>query len=218
MRHKSDDFFGEDNSLGIGNEFSGRVSKGTTNFTMDEMKKMVATSKLIPEELKELITLEIAKKAPLDTRFKGGEYHFQKGVFGGKTWAIRQDNFRLVEVLAATTLAVTTFATVVGSSPAVFAVTLIIAAVTLADRLRKKGASLSDEQYRILVALKATGPTTPAQLAKNLSGLHIYGQDVWSEQRTLDALNLLKSVHLGDGTTEALVSQAADGLWAVNGV
>ena len=216
MRHKADDFSGDDGPLD--NRLSAGVFEDATKFTMDEMKKMVATSRLIPEELKELITIEIAQKAPLDTMFKGGQYHFQKGVFGGKTWAIRQDNFRLVEVLAATALAVTTFATVVGSSPAVFAVTLIIAAVTLADRLRKKGASLNDEQYRILVALKATGPTTPAQLAENLSGLHIHGQNVWSEQRTLDALNILKSVHLGDGTTEALVSQAADGLWAVNGV
>jgi hypothetical protein len=218
MRHKADDFFGDDDPLELGNELSGGVFKDATKFTMDEMKKMVATSRLIPEELKELITVEIAKEAPSDTRFKGQQRRFRTGVFGGKTWAIRQDNFRLVEVLATTALAVTTFATVVGSSPAVFAVTLIIAAVTLADRLRKKGASLSDEQYRILVALKATGPTTPAQLAENLSGLHIYGQNVWTEQRTLDALNILKSVHLGDGTTEALVSQAADGLWAVNGV
>lgn len=124
----------------------------------------------------------------------------------------------MVEVLAGTALAITTFVAVVGASPAVMAVSLTFAAVALADRLKNKGASLDDEQYRILMALKASGPSTVKALAERLSGLHIYGPGVWTERRTLEALTNLKSVRLGDSSVEALVAQANDGLWSVNGV
>ena len=188
------------------------------SYTMDEMQYMVRTSRTIPEELKEMVTLQIAQRAPLDAMWKNKQVYFQKGVFGGKEWAIRKDDFRLIEIITGTAIAVATFATVVGASPGVFAVTLVFAAVTLADRLRRKGASLNDRQYQIIVALKAIGPTSEAKLAEAASGLHIFGQDVWTAEKMAAALNDLKSVHLADGSTEALVAQAADGSWAVNGI
>jgi hypothetical protein len=79
-------------------------------------------------------------------------------------------------------------------------------------------ASLSEKQYKVIVVLKAMGPTSSAELAEKVSGLHIYGEGVWTEEKMITVLNDLRSVHLGDGSTEALVTQAADGLWAVNGI
>jgi len=66
--------------------------------------------------------------------------------------------------------------------------------------------------------MKAIGPTTSADLAEKVSGLHIFGENVWTEEKMIAALNELKSIHLGDGTIQALVTQASNGLWAVNGI
>src|SRR5258708_22604665 len=210
------DSFGTDNDP-FGSSFRDSF-EGPPKYTMEEMKRMVDTSWTIPDDLKELVKVEIASRAPLDARYKHEQVAFQKGVFGGKRWAIRKDDFRFIEIIAGTAVAATTFATVVTASPAVLAVTLIFAALTLVDRLRRKGAVLDDKQYELIVALKALGPTTVEKLAETATGLHIFGRDVWSEETTLAALNELKAVHLGDGTTEALVTQAANGVWAVNGL
>jgi hypothetical protein len=194
---------------------------------ISEHKKRLEGSANIPEALKPLIIqefeshgwfLELEYRRPSPDPLGRRTTQFQTGQIGWKFWAVRNDSLKFVEILSATAMAITTFVVVVGSSPAVLAVGLIFAAVTLADRLKRKGASLNDEQYKILIAMKAAGPSTLMTLAELLSGLHIYGQNVWTEDRTLAALNLLKSVHLGDGTTEALVTQAADGRWATNGI
>jgi hypothetical protein len=185
-----------------------------------QVQQKIEGSDHIPDELKTLIA-EGVRTHPqfLEVEYKNGTgQKFQTGQIGWKFWAIRKDSLRLVEVLAGTAMAITTFVAVVGASPAVMAVSLIFAGVALADRLKNKSASLDDEQYRIILCLKGLGPTTLSDLAAKLSGLHIYGENVWTEERTLEALKKLQSVHLGDGSTEALVTQAATGLWAVNGV
>lgn len=184
-----------------------------------QVQQTLEQSDHIPAELKPLIA-EGVRTHPqfLEIEYISGGHKFQTGQIGWKRWAIRKDNLRLVEVLAGTAMAITTFVAVVGASPAVMAASLVFAGVALADRLKSKSASLDDEQYRIILSLKALGPTTLSDLAAKLSGLHIYGENVWTEERTLEALKKLQSVHLGDGSTEALVTQASSGLWAVNGV
>ena len=187
-----------------------------TRYTMDEMRRMIDSSH-IPDELKQPLAIGLAFRA-VSRDFEAISKESLKGVFGRTHWAIRKDSLRLVEIIAGTALAIATFATVVGSSPVTFAVTLVIAALTLEERLRNKGAYLKDYQYDILVILKAVGPTTAKQVAEHLSGLHIHGPNVWTEERAYDALVILKAVHLGDGSIEALVTQAANGLWAANGI
>jgi hypothetical protein len=98
------------------------------------------------------------------------------------------------------------------------AVSLVFSALALYRRLLKKMAVIYNEQYKILIALKASGPLTVEELSKNVSGLHIFGNDVWTEERTLKALQGMEAVHLGDGTVEKLVTKASDGRWAANGI
>ena len=180
----------------------------------------------LPGDMKEMLiarvnaSVEIVYERPRRELWPGGMSgpNFQIGQIGWKYWAIKNDSLHMVEVLSAAAIAIATFAATTTAAPAVLAVTLVFAAIALADRLRKKKASLTDDQYKLLVTLKGSGPLTTSELAKRLGGLHIFGNELWSEERTLAALKLLQSVHLGDGTTEALVSQAADGRWAANGI
>lgn len=195
-------------------------SQNDRNVSAKIAKDLIVNSKEIPNELKPLLAEKVTSTGlflELHTH-KMPNARFQFGQLGGALWAIRRDNLKLVEVVSATALAVATFSTVVAAPPAVLAVSLTLGVVALGDRLNKKGAPLDDEQYRLLVSLKALGPTTAKELAEAVSGLHIFGQHVWTEERALDALNILKSVHLRDGTIEGLVTQAANGLWAANGI
>jgi len=175
-----------------------------------DMKKMLST--------RVIASLEIVYVRPDSWPSRMSRPNFQIGQIGWKYWAIKNDSLHMVELLSAAAIAITTFAATTTAAPAVLAVTLVFAAIALADRLKKKKTSLTDEQYKLLVTLKGSGPLTTSELAKRLGGLHIFGNDLWSEERTLAALKLLQSVHLGDGTTEALVSQAANGKWATNGI
>jgi hypothetical protein len=187
---------------------------------VDELKQRIAGSTQIPEELKASIIKRVSTGDELlEIKIvSGGSARFQIGQIGWKHWAIKNDSLRLVEGLSAAAIAITTFAAVSAAAPAVLAVNLIFASIALADRLKNKSASLDDEQYHILMTLKAAGPCAPKELAERLSGLHIYGKDVWTESRTIEALKMLQSVHLGDGSTEALVTQANNGLWSTNGL
>jgi len=67
------------------------------------------------------------------------------------------------------------------------------------------------------MALKQAGPATVTTVAEILSGLHIYGSDVWDETRALAALNKLKQMRQRDGGVTALVSEV-DGLWSTSGI
>jgi len=93
----------------------------------------------------------IAKAAPLDKQYAASQPHFRTGVFGGKHWAIRKDDFTLIEIVAATAIAAAAFATTVAASPAALTVTLLFAVLKVADQLRRKGASLYDKQCEIIV-------------------------------------------------------------------
>src|ERR1700730_2948867 len=119
---------------------------------ISQHKKKLEGSNNIPEALKPLIIeefeshgwfLELVHRRPSPDPLGRRSTQFQTGQIGWKFWAIRNDSLKFVEILGATAMAVTTFVAVVGSSPAVLAVGLIFAAVTLADRLKSKGASLT---------------------------------------------------------------------------
>src|SRR4051794_16666196 len=102
MRFKSnDDIFGDHATARITDAFD---FNDPANYTMEEMRQMVRTSREIPEDLKEMIAVEIARRAPLDREYRKTQPYFQKGVFGGKRWAIRKDDFRLLETIAGTAI------------------------------------------------------------------------------------------------------------------
>ncbi len=193
----------------------------TSHQRMEWIRRDIRESKTIPDELKEPIIERFYNSADiLEHKIEVGRpgVHFQIGQLGWSHWAIKNDNLKLVEILAAAALAVAAFATVAAASPWVLAVSLLAGCVALADRLKRKGISLTEEQYKILMALKVTGPTTAADLAARLSGQHIFGQGVWTEERAQQGLQALKTIRLLDGTTDDLVTETPDHLWSTNGL
>ncbi|HMD85643.1 MAG TPA: hypothetical protein VKO18_13195 [Terriglobia bacterium] len=184
---------------------------------LSEVREFITLSAKIPADLKpELIT---KASAFVETKIEGGgSKRFYGGQLGWTHWVIRNEHLKLVEVLASVAIAITTYAAVATAVPAVTAVTLLFAAVALADRLKHKSASLDDKSYAVVMTLKEIGPTTPAQLSQALNGVRIFGRDLWTDSGALDALKKLQAIRLGDGSVEALVSQAADGLWSTNGI
>jgi len=181
-----------------------------------EVLAFIDSSPNIPAQLKP----ELGKSAGgfLEVVEQSSGHKHYGGQLGWSYWAVRNDHLKLVEALAAGAIAITTYAAVATAAPAVLAVTLLFGAVALADRLKKKSASLEEEGYRVLMTLKQIGPATPPKLSEALNGTRIYGSNMWDESRTVEALRKLQAVRLGDGSVEALVSQAADGLWSANGI
>jgi len=192
----------------------------TSEERMEFIRRDIRESATIPDELKEPIVKRFYNNSRiLEQKIMtqpGARY--QTGQLGASHWVIRNDNLKLVEILAAAALAIAGFASVAAASPVVMAVSLLSGVVALANRLKKKGASLTEEQYKILVNLKGLKAANSEELATRLSGLHIFGPEVWTVDRTEKALQDLKSKRLGDGSIEALVSQAADNLWSTNGL
>jgi Flp pilus assembly protein TadB len=144
------------------------------------LKDKLRKSGNIPDELKELIVERVSTRDELleIKRFErqvGTEY--MTGTLGHKEWVIKDDSLKLVEILAGAALAIATVACVVGAAPGVAAVSLIFGCVALADRLKRKSASLTEEQFHILMTLKALGPSTSKELATRLGSLHIFGKD-----------------------------------------
>jgi len=184
---------------------------------LTEVRAFIDSSPDIPPELR----AELGKRAGFFLEVEvveQPEVHFYGGQLGWSYWAIRNDHLKLVEALAAAAIAITTYAAVATAAPAVLAVTLLFGAAALADKLKKKSASLEEESYRVLMTLKQTGPATAARLSDALNGTRIYGLNMWTESRTVEALRKLQAVRLGDGSVEALVNQAADGLWSASGI
>jgi hypothetical protein len=188
---------------------------------MESIRRDIRTSATIPDELKEPIIERFYNDSGIlehQIQRGGPNIRFQIGQLGWSHWAIKNDNLKLVEILAGAALAIAGFASVTGASPVVLAVSLLAGSVAVADRLKRKGVQLTEEQYRVLMSLKVIGPATAADLAARMSGLHLFGQGVWSEERMETALQALKSTRLLDGTTDDLVTQGVDKLWSTNGL
>jgi len=183
---------------------------------LSEVRAFIDSSPNIPVELKP--ELSKGANAFLEIVITRGMGEFYGGQLGWSHWAIRNDHVKLVEGLASAAIAITTYAAVATAAPAVLAVTLLFAAVAVADRLKKKSAQLDEESYHVLMTLKEIGPAAPTRLGEALNGIRIYGLNMWNETRTVNALRKLQAVRLGDGSVDVLVNQAADGLWSTNGI
>lgn len=184
---------------------------------VEGMERKIMSWKELPDPMKKMIFhhfLKIQENAPPP---EGPICHIGL-TLAGSHWAIKNSDLNFVEALAATSLAITTYVAVVNASVNVMAVSLVLSALALFNRLLNKGTFIDREKYKILMTLKATGPITLEKLSENLSGMHIFGNEVWTEEKTLKALQDMQSVHLGDGTIQALANQASDGRWAANGI
>jgi hypothetical protein len=191
---------------------------GEEDLRLSEVRSMIMSSPLIPDELKG----EIANRASefVDSEIRQGRserfYGYQ---LGWTHYVIRNDHLDLVAALAPAASSLATYATVVsGANPITLAVTLIFAVAAASRKLRAKSASLDLVDYKVLMALKQIGPVLPLELANSLNGLRIYGRDMWNEERVLEVLRRLKIVQLGDGSVESFVTELPDGQWNTNGV
>ncbi len=154
----------------------------------------------------------------LEVYTSGRGARFAGGQIGFRTWIIRNDDLKLLELLIPAAMAVVTFLSIAAAPPAVMVAGLAFSAVGIADKLRTKGISVDPEDFHILMALKQAGPSTPSRIAEILSGLHIYGKDVWDEHRVIAALNKLKLLPQNDGTTATIVNESSDGRWSTAGI
>jgi hypothetical protein len=115
-------------------------------------------------------------------------------------------------------MAVVTFLAVPTAPIAVMAFGLVMSMVGIAQKLLTKSVVLDPQDYQVLMVLKKTGPSTVSELAENLSGLHIFGNDLWDEGRTTAVLERLKRSFQGDGSTSALVNEGSEGRWNTSGI
>jgi|SRR5579862_7316795 len=199
----------------------------TKREALAQAKEYIFESELIPAELKQPLS-ERANDfveswldwPPVDTRLTVSSFYptVRGGELGVQRFAVKNDYLKIVEWLGGAALVIATALAVSATAPAVTAVALITSVAVISDRFRHKKANLDETQYKVILTLKAYGPITADNLAGKLSGLHIFGPEVWSERRTRDALNTLKEVHLADGSVENLVNETTDGRWSVNGI
>jgi hypothetical protein len=133
-----------------------------------EVRALINSSPYIPSELKPELDRRASAFLEVVER-RGGKFH--GGQLGWSYWTIRNDHLKLVETLAGAAIAITTYAAVATAAPPVLAVTLLFAAVALADKLKKKSAQLDEESYHVLMTLKEIGPAASTRLSDVLNGI-----------------------------------------------
>ncbi len=154
----------------------------------------------------------------LDAHISGRDNRFAGGQIGFRTWIIRNDDLKLLELLIPALTAVVIFVSAPAAPPAVLIASLAFSALGIANKLRNRGIRVDPEDFHILMALKQAGPSTPSRIAEILSGLHIYGKEVWDESRVIAALNKLKLLPQNDGATATVVNESSDGRWSTAGI
>lgn len=137
---------------------------------------------------------------------------------GSRHWIIKNDDLKLLEQLAQAAMAVITYLSVPNAQTAVMAGGLAFSALTIGNKLRTKGVKLDAADFHVLMTLKKLGPSDATRIAEVLSGLHIYGTDVWDEPRILAVLNKLKLLPQSDGTAATIVNESSSGLWSTAGI
>ena len=183
-----------------------------------EVAACIEQSSDIPAALKPELLKHTGRFVYSELKRSDPDVHHQLGQIGSKKWAIRSSELKLVSALSPTTLALATVLAGAVGNPVVFAVGLLMTAVELALRLRQKGVSLCDEQYRVLTVLKEVGPCSEETLLQSINGLDISSATALAYDRLKEILHELSGIRAVDGSVEALVVKANDGLWSTNGV
>ncbi len=146
---------------------------------------------------------------------------FYGGQLGWTSYVIRNDHLDTVALLSPAANAVATYVAATGGSPIPLAVSLLFSLAAVAKKLRAKSSTLHSDDYKVLMALKAVGSATPADIAAVLNDgrrHEIYDPIIWSSEQVLERIRGLKTVRLGDGSVESFVVELPEGKWSVNGV
>ncbi len=144
--------------------------------------------------------------------------HFYGGQIGFRSWIIKNDDLKLLEQLIPAAMAIITFLSVAAAPVPVMAAGLAFSAIGIANKIKTKGIEVDPADFDVLMTLKEAGPSTPSRIAEILSGLHIYGRDIWDETRVVAVLNKLKLLPQKDGTTATIVNESSDGRWSTAGI
>jgi hypothetical protein len=182
-----------------------------------QLKNIIKTIEAWPN-VSDAVKTEVAKKS---TDFL--DSHIERGTFAGGTasflsWIIKDDDLKLLEQLIPAAMAIVTFLSVPDAPIAVMIAGLAFSTLGIANKFRTKGIIVEPADFHILMVLKQAGPSKASRIAEILSGLHIYGRDVWDEQRAVAVLNKLKLLPQNDGTTVTIVNESSDGRWSTAGI
>lgn len=191
---------------------------GAHQHALDSVEQKIESWPDVPSEFKALVKAQSESFIYRTRETARQSTHFYGGQLGWTYWVIKNDDLNLIGQLGPAALAVVTFASVPAAPVAVMAFGLVMSMVGVAQKLRTKSVVLEPQDYQVLMMLKKTGPSTISELAENLSGLHIYGRDLWDEARTVAALERLKRLIQSDGSTTTLVNEGSEGRWSTSGI
>jgi hypothetical protein len=183
-----------------------------------QVRESIEASEDIPSELKPELVRTADREFITLHRVKLPKVSYWGIRAGSAHYAIKNEYLDMVKQLSAASLAIATYTAATGSNPIILAITLLCAGAAVGSKLRSKGAQLDPEDYHLIMTLKQLGPSTIETLTDTLNGIDIYGNHMWTIERTSAALQKLKAIRLGDGSIDDFVGQASDGLWSVSGI
>jgi hypothetical protein len=102
--------------------------------------------------------------------------------------------------------------------PATVAVVATKGLLTLAMRIRKRAADLSEDEFTVLAALTHHGPQSVESLVFLANDMRFSPPYQWTEERVTAILERLGKKRLRDGSVRALAEKAGDGLWSASGL
>jgi hypothetical protein len=183
---------------------------------LEEIKEAIGSWPDISDDLK----TELKKKSEyfLDNVVTGKDARFAAGQIGFQHWIIKDDDLKLLEQLIPAAMSIITFLSVAGAPVAVLVAGIAFSTIGIANKFRTKGIVLDAADFNVLMTLRQAGPSKSSRIAELLSGLHIYGKDVWDENRVIAVLNKLKLLPQNDGTTATIVNESSDGRWSAAGI
>jgi hypothetical protein len=183
------------------------------------LKRITETIGSWPDISDDLKT-ELKKRSDyfLEGYITGRDARFSGGTIGFRNWIIKNDDLKLLEQLVPAAMAIITFLSVANAPVAVMVAGLAFSTLGIANKFRTKGIVVDAEDFHVLMALKQAGPSRASRIAEMLSGLHIYGRDMWDEERVVATLNRLRLLPQNDGTTATIVNESSDGRWSAAGI
>jgi len=180
-------------------------------------QSQIETMEALPPEFRTALKDHARQFVEPHTRtVKGADFY--GGQLGWTYWVVKDDDMNLIAQLSPSAIAITTYLVVAGTNPIVLAVGLIMTVLSIAHKFKAKNISLDEMDYKLLMTLKHIGPSSVSKLTESMNGLSIFASDPWTENRTLNALNKLKTARQTDGSIVALVGESGDGLWSTSGI
>jgi hypothetical protein len=187
-------------------------------FALSEIRKQIELWPDVSSEFKALAMNDATRfmskkirKLPKNARAYGG-------ALGTTSIVIKNDELNLLGQLGPAAISIVSYLAVPTAPIVVLAFGLAITMLGIAKQLKTKSVVIDPEDYYFLMTLKQAGPSTVSELSEALGGIHIFGNALWDDTRTLANLNKLKQVRQIDGSNTALVNEASDGRWSTSGI